>query len=219
MELERRSSGVAKAGLTTGIIGTALGTMGVLGSGANMLTHGYSGYGPMPMSYGVPVATTAAATVAEGGGYLSGCCSEDHFVNRYELQAEQKIAQLESQIAMKDANTATDAKMLELYKYIDGKFIGFEQQFTEQAVKNQATQDSFQMLQDRVQCCHNDLETQIANERHERRCADNTIVTYANATFYPKMIANVTTGTTTTAQVLYNPLPVESCDCNCNSSC
>lgn len=35
MELERRSSGVAKAGLTTGIIGTSLGTLGVLGAGAN----------------------------------------------------------------------------------------------------------------------------------------------------------------------------------------
>lgn len=33
----------------------------------------------------------------------------------------------------------------------------------------------------------------------------------ANATFYPKMVADVTTGTTTTAQMLYNPLP--SCGC------
>jgi hypothetical protein len=205
MELERRSSGVAKAGLTTGIIGTALGTLGALGSGAGLLNRGGTAVAPL--------------SVAEGGGYLSGCCSEDHFVNRYELEAEQKIANLESQIALKDANTATDAKMLEMYKYIDGKFIGFEQQFSQQAVKNQATQDSFQMLNERMTCCSNNLQSQIEAERHERRCADNTIVTYANATFYPKMVANVTTGTTTTAQVLYNPLPVETCDCNCNSGC
>jgi hypothetical protein len=210
MELERRSSGVAKAGLTTGIIGTALGTLGTLGSGAGLLNRGGMGYGGM---------SVAPLSVAEGGGYLSGCCSEDHFVNRYELEAEQKIANLESQIALKDANTATDAKMLEMYKYIDGKFIGFEQQFSQQAVQNQATQDSFQMLNERMNCCSNNLQNQIDAERHERRCADNTIVTYANATFYPKMIANVTTGTTTTAQVLYNPLPVETCDCNCNSGC
>jgi hypothetical protein len=217
MELERRSSGVAKAGLTTGIIGTALGTMGILGSGASMLNHGmYGGYGPMP--YSMPVATTATA-VTEGGGYLSGCCSEDHFVNRYEMAAENKIAALESEIALKDANTATDGKMLEMYKYIDGQLNAINATLSAQAVKNQATQDSFQMVQDRIQCCRGELEAELANERHERRCADNTIVTYANATFYPKMIANVTTGTTTTAQVLYNPLPVESCDCNCNSNC
>ena len=44
-------------------------------------------------------------------------------------------------------------------------------------------------------------------EAERRCCADNSIVTYANATFYPKMVADVTTGTTTTAQTLYNPLP------------
>lgn len=213
MELERRSSGVAKAGLTTGIIGTAL---GVLNGGAGLMNGyglGRSNYAATP--YGAPV----VASVAEGGGYLSGCCSEDHFVNRYEMEAEQKLAAKDSEIALLKAGQETDTKMLELYKYIDGKFIGFEQQFGQQAVQNQATQDSFQMLQDRIQCCHNEIEAEIANERHERRCADNTIVTYANATFYPKMIANVTTGTTTTAQVLYNPLPVDTCDCNCNSGC
>lgn len=35
MELERRSSGVAKAGLATGIVGTSLGTLGVLGALGN----------------------------------------------------------------------------------------------------------------------------------------------------------------------------------------
>lgn len=32
MELQRRSSGTAKAGLATGIVGTSLGTLGVLGA-------------------------------------------------------------------------------------------------------------------------------------------------------------------------------------------
>lgn len=36
------------------------------------------------------------------------------------------------------------------------------------------------------------------------------------ATFYPKMIADVTTGSTTTAQTLFNPLPAENCDCGNN---
>lgn len=35
MELQRRSSGTAKAGLATGIVGTSLGTLGVLGALGN----------------------------------------------------------------------------------------------------------------------------------------------------------------------------------------
>lgn len=53
-----------------------------------------------------------------------------------------------------------------------------------------------------------------------RQCADNSIVNYVNATFYPKMVADVTTGSTTTAQTLYNPLPIQidgngNCNCGC----
>ena len=51
-------------------------------------------------------------------------------------------------------------------------------------------------------------------EAERRCCADNSIVTYANATFYPKQIADVTVGTTTVAQTLYNPIPkCGGCDC------
>lgn len=52
----------------------------------------------------------------------------------------------------------------------------------------------------------------ICAERKDRECADNAMVNYMNATFYPKMVADVTTGTTTVAQVTYNPLP---CQCKC----
>ena len=48
-----------------------------------------------------------------------------------------------------------------------------------------------------------------------RCCGDNSIVTYVNATFYPKQVADVTTGTATTAQTLYNPVP--KCGGCCNS--
>lgn len=43
-------------------------------------------------------------------------------------------------------------------------------------------------------------------EAERRCCGDNSIVTYVNATFYPKQVADVTTGTATTAQTLYNPI-------------
>lgn len=48
-------------------------------------------------------------------------CSENHTVNRYELSQESKIAELQSQIALRDANTYNDQKLLEVYKYFDGE--------------------------------------------------------------------------------------------------
>lgn len=54
---------------------------------------------------------------------------------------------------------------------------------------------------------------QIALEAERRSCADNKIVNYANSTFYPKYIADVTVGTGTTQQSIFNPL------CGCNGGC
>lgn len=173
--MEYASKGVANAGLTTGIIGTALGALN-----GGLLNFGGIG---TPAMNGV-------------------VCSDDRLVNRYELGQEQKIAELQTQIALRDANIYNDQKSLELYKYIDGQIAAINAQLGAQAVQNQATKDSFQLLQERL-CC----------EEKARKCGDNTIVNYANATFYPKMVADVTTGTTTTAQTLYNPLPVDNCGC------
>lgn len=52
----------------------------------------------------------------------------------------------------------------------------------------------------------------IALEAERRSCADNKIVGYVNQTFVPKYIADMTVGTTTTQQGIFNPL----C-CGCNS--
>ena len=58
-----------------------------------------------------------------GGLFNNGTCvcSENHLVNRYELGQESKIAELQSQIALRDANTYNDQKLLEVYKYFDGE--------------------------------------------------------------------------------------------------
>lgn len=189
MHVEQKSSGVAKAGLATGTVGASLGVLNMLGAGAGLL--------------------------GLAGNRAVAYCNEDHLVDRYTLAQEAKIAKLETDIALRDANTFTDSKFIELYKYFDGELRNIRDTLAAQAVKNQSTADSFQMVTERMQCCCNSLEEKIKSERHERQCADNAIVNYANATFYPKMVADVTTGTTTTAQTLFNPLPVASCNCNC----
>ena len=80
-----------------------------------------------------------------------------------------------------------------------------------QAVTNQKTADSFALAAADLAAVEARLNGKIAMEAERRCCADNSIVTYMNATFYPKLVADVTAGTTTTAQTLYNPIP----DCGC----
>ena len=60
-------------------------------------------------------------------------------VNRFELEQSNKIARLESDIALRDANIYNDQKSLELYKYFDGEIKRIDKTLCEQAVYN-ATQ-------------------------------------------------------------------------------
>lgn len=189
--MEYASRGVGNAGLTTGIIGTSLGAMSILGGAGNIL-----------------------------GGLLGGngnrCCGGDGApVNRYELGLEQASAAKDAEISLLKANIYGDQKLLEVYKYFDGELRAANAKIAEQAVINQANKDSFQILQERMDCCKHELEGMICRERDDRKCADNTIVTYVNATFYPKQVADVTVGTTSTPQTVYNPLPASNCGCGC----
>ena len=202
---EFASKGVGTAGLTTGIIGTALGALnsGILGG--NGLFGGWGNNNEV----------AAAALGAVAGNMHRGCCSEDHTVNRYELGLQQEIAAKDAQIALRDANTYGDQKMLEMYKYIDGQLKDIRNTLCAQAVHNQKTEDSFTLASQDIASVRSELAEKIRMEAERRCCGDNSIITYANATFYPKMVADVTTGTTTTAQTLYNPIPKCGCDCGC----
>lgn len=91
------TNGKANAALATGIIGTSGFGLGLL----NSLTNGTGLFG--------------------NGAPKSPYCSEDHVVNRYEAAQAAKIAELETEVKLRDANTYTDQKMLELYKYFDGE--------------------------------------------------------------------------------------------------
>ena len=90
---EFASKGVAGSGLGLGIAGTAL---GLLNSGAGILG-------------------------ARGAFNTVNNCYDTCFANRYELQQESKIARLESEVALRDANIYNDQKLLEVYKYFDGQ--------------------------------------------------------------------------------------------------
>lgn len=179
-----------------GIIGTALGGLAVAGNG---------------LLGGLNMGGTRNVNVNGECG-----CSENHLINRYEAAQSARIAELETEVKLRDANTYTDQKSLEMYKYIDGRLRGMEDKICDQAVVNQRTADSFALAQADLAAVKADLQGQIKMEAERRCCADNSIITYANATFYPKQVADVTVGTATTAQTLYNPIP--KCGGCCNNN-
>lgn len=121
-EFMAASRGVGAAGLTTGIIGTAL---GVLNGGIPNLLGGMGmGYnGCNGWNRGMPV-------VAD--------CSDNQLINRYEAGMAAKISSLENEVKLRDANTYTDQKLLELYKYFDGKLEHVDRKLCDQAVWNTA---------------------------------------------------------------------------------
>ncbi len=206
---EYASKGVAGAGLGTGIAGLSLGVINAMGGLAGLgglFNNRASACGNDMLSAAV------LADCLRGRGSVP-CGSDCDPVTQREMRLVQEIAAKDSQIALRDANTYGDQKALEMYKYVDGRFRAIEAQLGQQAVQNQATKDSFQLLQERLECCCEKQTAALECERRERRCADDTIINYVNQTFYPIQVADVTTGTTTRTQTTYNPLPVHDCGC------
>ena len=124
MEVERNnfaSKGVAGAGLGLGIAGTAL---GVMNGGLGNLLGGLGGwnngcgnvYGWNGYNGGMPI------VVSEG----------DHCVNRYEAGQSARIAELETEVKLRDANIYTDSKLNDLRNYMERRFDHVEHELCDQ---------------------------------------------------------------------------------------
>lgn len=115
MEIENKyaSKGVAGAGLGLGIAGTALGLL--QGNGLNGIL----------------------------GGWGNGNCipSESMPVTRYDAGKDARIAELETEVKLRDANIYTDSKLNDLRNYVDVKFATVNDKLCAQAVHN-ATNDA-----------------------------------------------------------------------------
>lgn len=210
---EFASKGVAGAALGTGIAGLSL---GVLNGGLGNLLGGLTGCGCNTGNNcgrtgggGEEAMLAAVAMMAAANSHprTVPACSEDHTINRYEAAQSARIAELETEVKLRDANSFTQGQMNDMRNYVDGQFREIREALCGQAVHNQRTEDSFVLARQDIAAVKAELEGKIEMERKERCCADNSIVNYVNATFYPKMVADVTTGTETTAQTLYNPIP------------
>ena len=207
--MEYASKGLAGTALGFGIGGAAL---GLANGGLNNLLGGLGGNTRKDAAAEAVVpAMTAMVGLLAGRQQEQPTCSENMPVSRYELDREQKLAAKDAEIALLKANTYNDQKMLEVYAYIDGQLKDIRKTLCDQAVHNQRTEDSFTLVKQDVDCVRKEALDAVKMEAERRCCGDNSIVTYVNATFYPKQVADVTTGTATTAQTLYDPLP--KCGC------
>ena len=209
--MEYASKGLAGTALGFGIGGAA---MSLANGGLGNLLGGLN-QNKRSEAADVAAAVTPAMTVAAmlAARKQEPTCSENMPVTRYDLDREQKLAAKDSEIALLKANTYNDGKMLEVYGYIDRQLKDVREALCKQAAHNQRTEDSFVLARQDIASVKDELHREIEMEAERRCCGDNSIVTYANATFYPKQVADITTGTATTAQTLYNPLP--KCGC-CN---
>lgn len=98
----------------------------------------YASKGVAGTGLGLGIAGTALGLMAGGlngtGLFNSNGCN--NYVNRYEAEQAARIAELETEVKLRDANTYTDGKILEFYRYVDNKFAGVEAQICQQNVYN-----------------------------------------------------------------------------------
>lgn len=121
MDIERVNS-KANAGLTTGIIGTAgvgLGLLGsmLLGNNGGWLFNGNNN------SYAY--------------GYNNLVCRQEY---AGEMNMMQELAKKDAEIQALKCDQKTDAKILDLYRYVEGKFHEQDRKFADQGIWN-ATQN------------------------------------------------------------------------------
>lgn len=90
--------------------------------------------------------------MAGGFNATNGCSEGDHVVNRYEAGQSAEIAALKADIKLRDANTYTDQKILDMYQYLDGRLRGVEGQISAQAVVNA-------QITANISCMQNTLNT------------------------------------------------------------
>ena len=112
---EFASKGVSGAGLGLGIAGTAL---GLANGGLNNLL-GNLGVGGNSSIINDMAGLSLASSLL-GGRSCCGC-NETVGATRYDLGIMNQLSQKDAQIARLEVSQETDKKILDLYKYIDGK--------------------------------------------------------------------------------------------------
>ena len=119
MEMENNNTrGIATGGLTTGIIGTALGVMNNGGLG-NIL-----------------------------GGF--GCNGNGGYYSRYDAEKDARIANLETEVKLRDANFYSLSEVGKLRDYMEHRFDKVEHELCENRVYNATNTAAVSCLQSQI---------------------------------------------------------------------
>ena len=132
--MEFASKGVAGAGLGLGIAGTALGLLN--GGGLGNIFGGYNARGE---------------------------CAEDHFVNRYEASQSARIAELETEVKLRDANVYTLGEINKLRDYMEVRLGKIEGELCDQRTYNAVNTATIGCIQNQVNVLMGLTKTVIPN--------------------------------------------------------
>ena len=115
----------------------------------------YASKGVAGAGLGLGIAGTALGLLQNGnlGGILGGIgCNNNnnHYVNRYEAEQSARIAELETEVKLRDANTYTMGEMNKIRNYVDAKFDAVNAQLCSQAVVNAQVAANLSCLQNTV---------------------------------------------------------------------
>ena len=115
----------------------------------------YASKGVAGAGLGLGIAGTALGLgVLNGGiGNIFGgraTCNEDHFINRYEAAQSARIAELETEVKLRDANTFTMGEMGKLRDYVDAKFATVNEHICQQNVYNAVNTSTLNCLSGQV---------------------------------------------------------------------
>ena len=184
--------------------------------------HDYASKGVAGTALGLGIAGTALALLNGNGLFGWGKArNEDMYLERKECQdyvdltKEFYAGRIQSIRDSADVFYNMEAKLndsaFRLYKSQRDNYYVLADRIAKLETKASIT-DAIEPWRDQVlQMKINSVSGLVDLEAQKRSCSDNILVNYMNSTFYPKSIADVTVGTTTTKEQVYNPL--KQCGC------
>ena len=184
--------------------------------------HDYASKGVAGSALGLGIAGTALALLNGNGLFGWGKArNEDMYLERKECQdyidltKEFYAGRIQSIRDSADVFYNMESKLnsaaFRLYKSQRDNYDVLADRIAKLETKASIT-DAVEPWRDQVlQMKINSVAGLIDLEAQKRSCSDSILVNYMNSTFYPKSIADVTVGTTTTKEQVYNPL--KQCGC------
>lgn len=114
----------------------------------------YASKGVGGTALGLSIGALGVEALRNGFGGLFGGnatnCGEGHLVNRYEASQSARIAELETEVKLRDANTFTMTEMNKLRDYFDGRLAKVEHVMCEQNVYNATNTAAISCIQGQI---------------------------------------------------------------------